>query len=373
MVKRGGEVITLSVISANRVEVKLARSQTPKITGTVGATFSSDQITGAGTQFLTEILPNDNIEILFNTPYFSQTFQVLSIQDNTNLTLTAAQTVASSGGLPAWVNTFNILQLSAADGAKVTVTKFGKVGIGTTAPSEKLEIVNGNIKTNYGISATTGTITTVKISTIAAETDMPAVYVSTNLVVDGGVTASTFNAIGSAYKMNGNSIINSDGSIHAFTNNSAAIIVGTGAAGVNYRITFDGEDNDGNIEWEHDFAANGRFNIDCGMKIERITITDHFHTNELTTHTSAQITVGTHTYVEGNLTVEGEIIASTITASGYIGFASKTVAELETITPDIAGRVFYLTDGANSVNAVVSTGAVICGWDSWGIKGTVWR
>jgi hypothetical protein len=48
---------------------------------------------------------------------------------------------------------------SAPIAQRMVIMDTGKVGIGSTAPTEKLDVLNGNIKTNYGVAASTLTVT----------------------------------------------------------------------------------------------------------------------------------------------------------------------------------------------------------------------
>jgi hypothetical protein len=69
---------------------------------------------------------------------------------------------------------------------KLNITEDGKLGIGTSAPTEKLEIKGGSIKTDYGISASTGSIILMTVSTMTASS-----MTVTNLYTSTG----TFNQI----------------------------------------------------------------------------------------------------------------------------------------------------------------------------------
>jgi hypothetical protein len=66
-----------------------------------------------------------------------------------------------SGTIESWVDTDPLFVIGNGLGDdlrhnSLTFLKNGKLGIGTSSPSEMLELYNGNIKTNYGISAATG-------------------------------------------------------------------------------------------------------------------------------------------------------------------------------------------------------------------------
>jgi hypothetical protein len=49
-----------------------------------------------------------------------------------------------------------------------------------------------------------------------------------------------------------------------------AMLVGSGAVGIDYIIRFDGENNDGDILWNEDFAPNGRFEFGCCFKVDSV-------------------------------------------------------------------------------------------------------
>lgn len=80
------------------------------------------------------------------------------------------------------------------------------------------------------------------------------------------------------------------------------------------------------------------------------------------------ITAYTPVTVVSSLTVTG------IGSTSFFQFPETSKATLQAMTPGATGRVYYCTDCANNVNAVVSTGtAGAAQFDSWGIKGTVWQ
>lgn len=102
-----------------------------------------------------------------------------------------------------------IYKYEAPAGFVVVISTSGNVGIGTVNPTEKLHVI-GDIQ-----SSTT---------MYAPNADFDIIY------------TSTINPTSPLY----------------ITDN---IIVGTGGAGVDYQITFDGEDNDGSISWDEDNAV----------------------------------------------------------------------------------------------------------------------
>lgn len=63
----------------------------------------------------------------------------------------------------------------------------GNIGLGTTSPSEKLEIVGGNIKTNYGVNAATAIINGISFADVVLSTgvinnSLNAVILSTGII-----------------------------------------------------------------------------------------------------------------------------------------------------------------------------------------------
>src|SRR3989338_9430108 len=106
------------------------------LTGTVSVTISTAAVVGVGTAFTTELAVGDSIKI------GSEIFTVSVITDNTNLTLDSNHTAGASG-----VTAYRDPTLLAIDNGdavnKLTITKSGNVGIGTTSPDQKLEVVGG--------------------------------------------------------------------------------------------------------------------------------------------------------------------------------------------------------------------------------------
>ena len=184
----------------------------------------------------------------------------------------------------------------------------GRVGISTSAPAAELAVVGDGLFT-------------------------------------GEVRASTFNAIGSAYQMNGNTIIHNDGTIHAFTENAIAMTVGTGTVGINYQILFDGEENDGTITWDHDFGANGKFLMGCALEVSSISATDLLCTDEIIEHTpGAGIQIGSAKFSVGGSTF--------VIKNGQIGIRTANPANPLHIT----GKGFATTGWDNDTGSIESSG-----------------
>ena len=110
------------------------------LTGTVSVTVDTAAVTGSGTSFTTELSDGDRIKI------GSKILIVQSITDNTNLTLTSDHTDGANGAT------------AYTDSNRLIVTSAGNVGIGTTNPGYKLEVV-GDINATVNLRAAGNIIT----------------------------------------------------------------------------------------------------------------------------------------------------------------------------------------------------------------------
>ncbi|MEK7215494.1 MAG: hypothetical protein AAB289_07865, partial [Chloroflexota bacterium] len=109
------------------------------LTGTVGVTNGGANVSGTSTSFTTELAVGDAIKIN------SQIFTVSAIDSNTLLTLDSGYVGADASGLTAYRDP-TLLAVDNGDAvSKLIMTRSGNVGIGTTAPAQKLEVV-GTIK-----------------------------------------------------------------------------------------------------------------------------------------------------------------------------------------------------------------------------------
>ena len=112
------------------------------LTGTVSVTINTATVTGVGTAFTTELAVGDSIKI------GSEVFTVSAIASATSLTLDSNHLAGASGATAYRDPT--LLAIDNGDAVnKLTITKSGNVGIGTTSPGQKLDVA-GNIQVSGG-------------------------------------------------------------------------------------------------------------------------------------------------------------------------------------------------------------------------------
>ncbi len=115
--------------------LNLKGSLSSALTGTVAVTNFSTTVTGTGTAFTAELAAGDSIKI------GTEIFTVSSIASDTSLTLDSAYQGQTAWGLTAYSDPI-LMAIDNGDGVnKFTVTRSGDVGIGTTSPHSKLEVV----------------------------------------------------------------------------------------------------------------------------------------------------------------------------------------------------------------------------------------
>ena len=118
------------------------------LTGTVAVTNLSTTVTGTGTAFTSQLNAGDSIKI------GTEIFTVSSIESATSLTLDSAYQGATASGLTAYRDN-NLLAVNNGDGVnKLTVTRSGRVGIGTTSPSTTLHVSGATSTTQLFVNAT---------------------------------------------------------------------------------------------------------------------------------------------------------------------------------------------------------------------------
>ena len=99
----------------------------------MSVTINTATVTGVGTAFTTELAVGDSIKI------GTEIFTVSAIASATSLTLDSNHLTGASG-----VTAYRDPTLFAVDNGdavnKLTITRSGNVGIGTTSPTSKLEV-----------------------------------------------------------------------------------------------------------------------------------------------------------------------------------------------------------------------------------------
>jgi len=141
---------------------------------------------------------------------------------------------------------------------KVRITSAGDMGIGETDPDSKLE-VNGTFHTT-GASLFEGTIDLNSTMDITAD----GTHVEFENQVNGGnIVLDVAPANGSSgeiqLQIGGTEVLTVAGSSVISAQN---FTIGNGAAGVDYTLTFDGEDSNGVITYDED---NGAFSLSHGL------------------------------------------------------------------------------------------------------------
>src|SRR3990167_8275572 len=140
------------------------------LTGTVSVTINTATVTGVGTAFTTELAVGDSIKI------GSEVFTVSAIASATSLTLNSNHLAGASGATAYRDPT--LLAIDNGDAVnKLTITRSGNVGIGTTGPSDKLHI--------------TGTTAGAGNANTAIYLEQPADTVGSRVRLVSGVTGGT--------------------------------------------------------------------------------------------------------------------------------------------------------------------------------------
>jgi hypothetical protein len=108
------------------------------LVGTLSVTQNSAAITGSGTSFASELVAGDSIKI------GSEIFTVSSVASNTSLTLDSNYLGATAAGITAYQDPYLFAVYNGDSVNKLTVTRTRLVGLGTTNPSVKLDVVGSS-------------------------------------------------------------------------------------------------------------------------------------------------------------------------------------------------------------------------------------
>jgi len=259
----------------------------------------------------------------------------------------------------------------------------------STAPIDTLRVDTGTIRTD---------LDAVKLDTGTMRTDVDALMLDTGTLVTAdlaiGVDTGTIRTDLDQVKLDTATLESVDLAIGVTTSTLEASITDLEASTGAITATILGGHGYGYfIDTATVQTADGDKTLSGSLAVTTITVSGHLDIgscesidnginfgdedrNIAWTPIENKITISTGLYVQGDFDVSGSCYLPTIstaTITGYLGIPFRTKAELSAYTPTVIGEIYYLTDGENSVNAVVSTGAVKSGFDSFGIKGTSWE
>ncbi len=181
------------------------------LTGTLTVSAGTATVTGTGTLFTTELSVGQSIII------GSEAYNVLTITDNTNLTLSSNH-IAGASGATAYSDS-SLLNIKAGSGtSRLYISESGNVGIGSTSPGNKLTISGGNIMLDNNTALGFKTSSGAERSMIIMQSD-DNLRIGNTGTGDGNDTVS-FNITGKANVMN----IDSSGNVGIGTTTPASLL-----------------------------------------------------------------------------------------------------------------------------------------------------
>ena len=146
--------------------------------------------------------------------------------------------------------------------------------------------------------------------------------------------------------------------------NSPNVTIGVGAAGVDYTLTFDGEDNDGVITWDED---NDVFNMACDLTVSDDITGTIIHISETTTPTAVTNYGALYTKTDNNLYFQDGANIEHAIGADYAGMSVHENGSATDIALVDAWEKFlffdtnspeYISDGDHTTNDITigSTG-----------------
>ncbi len=302
------------------------------LTGTVSVTAGTAAVTGVGTAFTTELAVGDALKI------GTETFTVAAIGSATALTLSANHVAGASGATAYRDPTLLAIDNGAAVN-KLTVTRSGNVGIGTTSPGAALSVVGITSGSSWGVSASDRIVSVFS----AAPPNQGSTYLVLNNTVGAANMSNdlAFASNGTIKWVFGNDL-NANGGQNLFMYDIAA-----GKA----RLIVD---------------SSGNVGIGSTTKLSRLTVTPGADVTNLggTTTASAATTItGSGTTFTTSLGI-GDRLALSSAASTYAtvtAIASDTSLTVDTAlgngtsqTINAKRSIFRLDDAANATKLTVN-------------------
>lgn len=237
--------------------------------------------------------------------------------------------------------------------ASVTIKGSGEVGISTRLPQGRLH-VGGSAAIPFIVGVST-LVVRGDTGNLGIGTASPAskLHVSGDTSLQGVTTIS-----GSSLTVSG------DLGVGGITLNTVSSKFGIGTTSPEgYLSLADG------TGWRFSLYGSAPVNVGVGIDVSESNSLDILANGSGAAGRIAFGQAGT-----GADPTSGAVIYVSMESDGGLKLYSRTKAQLQALTPKKVGEIFYCSDCANSVNAVVSTGTVVqASFDSFGIAGTVWQ